>query len=148
MKKRTYEVMMMIEKKRNQKKKSKKKSKNEWKKKKKEKSALIASRSWWCDASETRCVLSSSKIYEECSSYFVSTRRCLRSFSSALLRDLKSDIANVVEETSTQTMKETEKISVDNWWKKLKKQKSWSRSNERWWKKTFWESWRKSWRRS
>jgi hypothetical protein len=32
------------------------------------------------------------------------------------------------------------------WWlmKKLKEQKLWSRSNERWWKKTFWKSWKKN----
>ncbi len=157
MKRETYEMMMMIKEKRNQankRKKSKKKSKNEWKKKKK--NALIAIRSWWCDVLKTKCVFSSSKIYEECSSCLVSIRRCSRSFLSTSLRDLRFDIANVAEKTSIRTMKKEEKIIVDDWWKKLKKQKSWSRSNERWWKRAFWKSWektswkswRKSWRRS
>jgi hypothetical protein len=130
MKKKTYEVMMMIEKKRNQKKKSKKKSKNEWKKEK-EKNVLIAIRSWWCDALKTRCVFSFSKIYEECSSYLVSIQRCRRSFSSIFLQDLRFDIANVAEKTSIWMMKEKEKIIVDDWWKMLKEQKSWLKSNER-----------------
>jgi hypothetical protein len=113
-------------------------------KKKNKKSVLIATRSWWCDVLETRCVSSSSKIYEECSSCLISIRRCFRSFSLTSLRDLKFDIANVAEKTSIQTMKKREKIIVDDWWKKLKEQKSWSRSSERWWKKTFWESWEKT----
>ncbi len=158
MKKETYEMMMMMKRKRdqaNKKERSKKKSKNEWKKKKK-KSVLIATRSWWCDALKTKCVLSFSKIYEECSSYLVSIRRCFHSFSSTSLRDLRFDIANVAEKTSVRTMKKKERIIVDDWWKKLKRQKLWSKSNELWWKRAFWkswketswESWRRSWRRS
>ncbi len=150
MKKKTYEVMMTMRRKRDQtdkRKRSKKKSKNEWKKKKKE-SVLIAFCSWWCDVLKTRCVFSFRKIYEECSSCFDSIRRCLRSFSSTFLRDLRFDIANVAEKTSVRTMREKKRIIVDDWWKKLKEQKSWSRSNERWWEKAFWESWRRSWRRS
>ncbi len=132
--------------------------------KRKKESALVATRSWWCDVLETRCVLSSSKIYEECSSYLVSIRRCLRSFSSASLRDLGSDIANVAEKTSARTMKREERIIADDWWKKLREQRLWSRSSERWWERaswesweraswesweeTSWESWRRSWRRS
>jgi hypothetical protein len=124
-------------------------------KKWKKKNVLIAICSWWCDALKTRCVFSFSKIYEECSSYFVSIRWCFRSFSSTFLRDLKFNITSVVEKTLIRTMKREEKIIIDDWWKKLKEQKLWSRSNERWWKetfwkcwkKTFWKSWRRSWRR-
>jgi hypothetical protein len=117
-------------------------------KKKKKKNVLIAICSWWCDVLKTRCVFSSSKIYEECSSYFVSIRRCFRSFSSTSLRDLRFNIANITEKTSIRTMKKEERIIADDWWKKLKKQKLWSRSSERWWKKAFWKSWRRFWRRS
>jgi hypothetical protein len=109
-------MMMMMKEKRNQtnkRKKSKKKSKNEWKKKKKE-NVLIATRSWWCDVLKTKCVLSFSKIYEECSSYLVSIRRCSRSFSSTSLRDLRFDIANVAEKTSARTMKKRKRIIVDD----------------------------------
>jgi hypothetical protein len=109
-------MMMMMKEERNQankRKKSKKKSKNEWKKRKE--NVLIAIRSWWCDALRTRCVFSSSKIYDECSLCFVSIWQCFRSFSSTFLRDLRFDIANVAEKMSARTMKKKEKIIIDDW---------------------------------
>jgi hypothetical protein len=118
------------------KKESRKRNQRMNEKKKKKKSVLIATRSWWCNALKTRCVSSFSKIYEECSSCLILIQRCFRSFSSTSLRDLRFDIANVAEKTSIRTMKRRKRIIVDDWWKKLKEQKSWSRSNERWWKKT------------
>jgi hypothetical protein len=135
--KKIYKMMMMMKKNRNHinKKKIEKEIKK-WMKKKIKKNVLIVIRSWWCDVLKTKCVFSFSKIYEECSSCFISIRRCLRSFSSIFLRDSKFDIANVAEKTLIRTMKK-KKIIVNNWWKKLKEQKSWSKSNERRWKKTF-----------
>jgi hypothetical protein len=50
---------------------------------------------------------------------------------------LRFDIASVAEKTSARTMKREEKIIVNDWWKRLKEQRLWSRSSERWWKKRF-----------
>jgi hypothetical protein len=86
---------------------------NKKRNKKRKENVLIAFRLWWCDVLKTRYVFSFSKIYEEYSLYFVLTRWCFRSFSSTFLRDLKFDIANVVEKTFIRTMKE-KKIIINN----------------------------------
>ncbi len=100
-----------------------------WRKKKEKKEKKSASQAWWCDALETKCVLSFSKIYEKCSSYLVSIWRDSRSSWLTRQRDLNTQTMIAVR--TFRTKKKKERI-IDDWWKKRK------RIIAEWWEK-LWE---------
>jgi hypothetical protein len=151
-------MMMMMRKRRdqaNKRKESKKKSKNEWEKEKKRKrfncDSFVMMRRF---RNEMR-----SFIFENLRRMFFVFRLNTTMFSLIFISFfMRFEIwyCDVAEKTSARTMTKRERIIVDDWWKKLREQKLWSRSSERWWKqtswrsweKTSWKSWRESWRRS